>query len=74
MDPYALQQAPLFALAATVGFFILAFFLLYPIWRFLNREEEVSRRWTPEEIERAARLHQERERAARARDEDPDQP
>lgn len=53
MNPDLLHQAPLVAIAATVGFFILAFLLLYPVWRFLNKEEEVSRRWTPEEIARA---------------------
>jgi len=71
MDPYALQQAPLVAVVATLGFFVLAFLLLYPVWRFLNREEEVSRRWTPDEIARAERLYHERQReqeAARQRE------
>lgn len=48
MDPELLHQAPLYAILAAVGFFLLAFILLYPVWRFLNREEEVSRYWTPE--------------------------
>lgn len=55
MDPYALQQAPLLALITALIFFALAFVLLFPIWRFLNREEEVSRRWTNDEIARAHR-------------------
>jgi hypothetical protein len=53
MNPDLLHQAPLVAIAATIGFFILAFLLLFPVWRFLNREEEVSRHWTREEIARA---------------------
>lgn len=53
MDPDILYQAPLAALAATVAFFILAFLLLYPVWRFLNREEELSQHWTEDEIMRA---------------------
>jgi hypothetical protein len=55
MNPDLLHQAPLVAIGAAVGFVILAFILLYPVWRFLNREEEVSRYWTPEEIARASR-------------------
>lgn len=55
MDPEALRLAPHLALAATVLFFLLAFVLLYPVWRFLKREEEVSRYWTEEELARAAR-------------------
>jgi membrane protein implicated in regulation of membrane protease activity len=52
MDPQILHQAPLVAVAAVVGFLVLAFILLYPVWRFLNREEELSRRWTQDEIAR----------------------
>ena len=42
---------------SVVGFLLLAFILLYPVLRFINREEEESRSWTPEEIARAARRH-----------------
>jgi membrane protein implicated in regulation of membrane protease activity len=34
-------------LVAFVGFVALAAMLLVPIWRFLRREEEVAKRWTP---------------------------
>ncbi|MEM1042244.1 MAG: hypothetical protein AAGI91_06390 [Bacteroidota bacterium] len=37
---------------ATLGFFFLAFILLFPVYRFINREEESSRSWTPGEIAR----------------------
>lgn len=42
---------------SVVGFLVLAFLLLYPVLRFINREEEESRSWTPDEIARAARRH-----------------
>jgi hypothetical protein len=52
IDPEILHQAPYVAIAAAVGFMLLAFVLLYPVWRFLNREEEVSRHWTAETLAR----------------------
>lgn len=55
MDPELIRQAPMAAVAAALAFFVLAFILLYPVWRFLNREEEVSRRWTDDEIAKALR-------------------
>lgn len=55
MDPELIRQAPLVAVAAAIGFLILAVILLWPVWRFLNREEEVSRRWTEDEIAKALR-------------------
>ncbi|MFW5972558.1 MAG: hypothetical protein ACOCTG_01085 [Bacteroidota bacterium] len=55
MDPYF----PI-VLATTVLFFVLAAILLVPIYRFLQREEEASRRWTPEEIARRAREEHDR--------------
>jgi len=33
-----------------VVFFTLAALLLVPIWRFLDREQEVSKQWTPEAV------------------------
>jgi hypothetical protein len=33
-------------------FFSLAAALLVPIWRFLDREQEVSKQWTPEAVAR----------------------
>lgn len=53
MDPEALRLAPIAAVLAAVGFLILAFILLYPVWKFINREEELSRKWTEEEIQKA---------------------
>ena len=38
-------------------FFTLAALLLVPIWRFLDREEEVSKQWTPEAVERRLAEH-----------------
>lgn len=43
---------------SVAGFLVLAFILLYPVLRFIKREEEASRAWTPDEIARAARRHQ----------------
>lgn len=33
-----------------VAFLLLAFILLYPVFRFINREEEISQEWTPKQI------------------------
>jgi len=33
-----------------VGFSVLAAALLVPIWRFLDREQEVAEKWTPDQI------------------------
>ncbi len=33
-----------------VGFFLLAAVLLVPVYRFLEREEQASKRWTEEEL------------------------
>jgi hypothetical protein len=41
-----------------VGFCGLAYLLLAPIWRFLDREEEVSDRWTKEALARRRRRQQ----------------
>ena len=37
-------------LGTLVGFGVLAALLLVPISRFLDREQEVSEKWTPEEL------------------------
>ena len=42
---------------AVAGFLILAFALLYPVLRFIRREEEASKAWTPDEIARAAQRY-----------------
>jgi hypothetical protein len=44
-------------LGTLVGFSVLAALLLVPISRFLDREQEVSEKWTPEEL--AKRLNEE---------------
>lgn len=42
--------------ATLVGFFLLAFLLLAPVYRFLKREEQASKHWTKESL---ARRHRE---------------
>lgn len=42
-------------LATTAGFFLLAFVLLYPVYRFMRREEEVAEDWTPDALARRQR-------------------
>jgi len=37
-------------LATLIGFGALAALLLVPVYRFLEREEEVAERWTPDEL------------------------
>ncbi|PEN11307.1 hypothetical protein CRI94_16090 [Longibacter salinarum] len=37
-------------LATLIGFSILAAALLVPVWRFLEREEKVAEKWTPDQI------------------------
>lgn len=49
---------------AFFGFVTLAFVLLYPIYRFIRREEEQSRQWTTEAL--AQRQRQALEDARRA--------
>lgn len=44
-------------LGTLVGFGVLAALLLVPVSRFLDREQEVSEKWTPEEL--ARRLNEE---------------
>jgi hypothetical protein len=45
-----------FIIAATlIGFCGLAWLLLAPIWRFLDREEKASERWTEEALARRRR-------------------
>ncbi|MEM1118227.1 MAG: hypothetical protein AAF845_08140 [Bacteroidota bacterium] len=38
-----------------VGFIALAFVLLFPVYRFLNRQERMADDWTPEAIARRQR-------------------
>jgi hypothetical protein len=44
--------------ATLVGFSALALVLLVPIYRFLDREQEVSEEWTPEELAKRRREQQ----------------
>lgn len=37
-------------IATLVGFSVLAAALLVPIWRFLDREQQVAEKWTPDQI------------------------
>jgi len=48
----------LLILATLVGFFALAYVLLAPVYRFLEREQQASKEWTPERI--AERLEERR--------------
>jgi hypothetical protein len=41
-----------------IGFGVLAALLLVPIWRFLNREQEVAEDWTPEAVAERMRERQ----------------
>jgi hypothetical protein len=50
MDPSQFEHVNWVILGSIVGFLLLAFILLYPVYRFLNREEEASRSWTPDQI------------------------
>lgn len=52
MNPSDFDNAYLVIVGSVVGFLVLAFILLYPVHRFLNREEESSRSWTQDEIAR----------------------
>ncbi|MFO8233119.1 MAG: hypothetical protein R6U20_10665 [Longimonas sp.] len=56
----------LITIPTLVVFFTLAAALLVPIWRFLDREKEVSKQWTPEAV--AERL-EERDAAPSSDDE-----
>ena len=49
------SQIYLIIAATFVGFLTLAFVLLYPIYRFLRREERASDDWTPGAIARRQR-------------------
>lgn len=37
------------------GFITLAFVLLYPVYRFMRRQEDMSDEWTPEAVSRRER-------------------
>ena len=37
------------------GFIALAFVLLFPVWRFLRRQEKLSDDWTPDALARRYR-------------------
>lgn len=48
-------QIYLIVAATFIGFVALAFILLYPVYRFLRREERVADDWTQEAIARRQR-------------------
>ncbi len=52
------QYLPIIA-GTLIGFALLAALLLVPIWRFLNREQEVAEEWTPEAV--AERMRERRQ-------------
>ena len=51
------QYLPIIA-ATLIGFAALAAVLLVPIYRFLDREEEVAKEWTPEAVAERMREQQ----------------
>jgi len=57
-------------IATLVGFSVLAAALLVPIWRFLDREQQVAEKWTPdqiaEQLEKVRRKREEEEAEAAA--------
>ena len=52
MNPSDVESAYWVITGSIIGFLVLAFILLYPVHRFLNREEHSSRSWTQDEIAR----------------------
>lgn len=48
-------QIYLIIAATFVGFITLAFVLLYPVHRFLNRQERIADDWTPDALARRQR-------------------
>lgn len=57
MEASDLEHVHWVIFGAIAGFLFLAFILLYPIVRFLRREEAESKAWTPDEIARAAKRY-----------------
>ncbi len=57
-----------------VGFTALAFFLLYPIYRFLTREESADKHWTPDAVARRQARHGDGTTLPPAPPPDPDAP
>lgn len=45
-------------LATLAGFGLLAAALLVPVWRFLEREQKVAQKWTPEALAERMRKQQ----------------
>lgn len=45
-------------LATLVGFCLLAYVLLAPVYNFLEREEALSEEWTPERVAERIREHE----------------
>ena len=72
MDPSQLEHVHWVILGSIVGFLLLAFILLYPVHRFINREEEESKSWTPKQI--ARRQQRRGDGHADGRPELPDEP
>lgn len=63
----------LLIVATLIGFFLLAALLLAPVNAFLEREKELSEKWTPEKI--AERLREQRTSTDGAKPDDaPKQP
>lgn len=53
-------------IAATFfGFIALAFILLYPVYRFMRRQERMADDWTPEAVSRRERQARREQQATR---------
>jgi hypothetical protein len=46
-----MDEFDLLVVLVAIGFGVLAFMLLYPVYRFLVREEQHSKRWTRDYLE-----------------------
>ena len=52
------------------GFIALAWVLLYPVYRFMRKQESEADDWTPDAVERRIREHHARRRAQTGADEE----
>lgn len=57
-------------IATLVGFSLLAAALLVPIWRFLQREEEVAQKWTPDRVAEQLEIVRKKREAEQASEEE----
>jgi hypothetical protein len=65
------EYLPIIA-ATLVGFGVLALLLLVPVYRFLERERKVAKKWTPEAV--AERMQERQSSATNGTGDDADPP